>query len=76
MQILDRFHDPAAPIDLCQCGAVLTSNDADECWDCRLLSAEINEVPTWPLWIAVVVIAIFCGLLTPLAWATFKIVRE
>jgi hypothetical protein len=75
MTQLDPFLDPSAPIDLCECGAVLDATDPDECFDCRLARAEVHEIPTWPLWVAVIVMGIFSSLIVPLAWATFQIWR-
>ena len=72
MQILDRFHDPAAPIDLCQCGAVLTNEDAEECWDCRVKNAETHTIPAWPLILGIFVILAWIALTVPVIVAGMR----
>lgn len=70
---MDRIFDPSIPIELCQCGALLESME-EECFDCRLRTAEVVSVPLWPLVLVTLILAAGSLLLIPLTYSTWRIV--
>ena len=70
----DPFTDPSHPVELCQCGNLLSSSDWGDCMECRIDRAEIRKIPLWPLWLAVIILAMGSALLIPLIYVTWKIV--
>ncbi len=72
---MDRIFDPSIPIELCQCGALLESME-EECFECRLRTAEVVSVPLWPLVLVTLILAAGSALLIPLIYSTLSIVVE